>query len=96
MINGQTNILKESTNHSKPPTSNAFIKKVFAHLGQTKSPSTKSIKPVNVGTLNTSLTAESKNNLDDYTLGKQIGQGAYAIVKEATQKSTSKKIAMKI
>lgn len=34
-------------------------------------------------------------NIDNYILGSQIGQGAYAIVRSAIQKSTNKKIAIK-
>jgi len=37
-----------------------------------------------------------KNNLDEYVIGKQIGQGAYAVVRVGLHKPTNKKVAMKI
>ena len=37
-----------------------------------------------------------KSSLDDYVIGKQIGQGAYAIVRIGLHKPTNKKVAMKI
>jgi MAP/microtubule affinity-regulating kinase len=36
------------------------------------------------------------NSLDDYIIGKQIGQGAYAVVRIGLHKPTNKKVAMKI
>ena len=38
----------------------------------------------------------NKSSLDDYIIGKQIGQGAYAVVRVGLHKPTNKKIAMKI
>jgi serine/threonine protein kinase len=38
----------------------------------------------------------AKQSLDDYIIGKQIGQGAYAVVRMGLHKPTNKKIAMKI
>ena len=43
-----------------------------------------------------SLTAYIKHTVGDYTIGRQVGQGAYAQVKEAIHKSTGKKYAIKI
>lgn len=37
-----------------------------------------------------------KHSLDDYVIGKQIGQGAYAVVKIGLHKKTNKKVALKI
>ena len=37
-----------------------------------------------------------KSNLDDYIIGKQIGQGAYAIVRIGLNKKLNKKVALKI
>ena len=37
-----------------------------------------------------------KSSLDEYIIGKQIGQGAYAVVRLGLHKPTNKKIAMKI
>lgn len=37
-----------------------------------------------------------KGKIEDYTIGKEIGKGAYAIVKQATHKSTNRKFAIKI
>lgn len=37
-----------------------------------------------------------KNSLDDYIIGKQIGQGAYAVVRIGLHKPTNQKVAMKI
>ena len=34
--------------------------------------------------------------ISDYTIGNQIGQGAYAVVKNATHKSTGRKVAIKV
>jgi len=36
------------------------------------------------------------SSMDGYALGKQLGQGAYAVVKAAIQKKTSKKVAVKV
>ena len=46
--------------------------------------------------LNHSLTADIKPTVGEYTIGRQVGQGAYAQVKEAIHKSTGKKYAIKI
>jgi serine/threonine protein kinase len=37
-----------------------------------------------------------KSSLDDYIIGKQIGQGAYAIVRIGLHKKLNKKVALKI
>ena len=37
-----------------------------------------------------------KNSLDDYIIGKQIGQGAYAVVRIGLHKPSNQKVAMKI
>jgi len=39
---------------------------------------------------------EFKGKIDDYTFGKELGKGAYSVVKRATHKPTSKKVAIKI
>lgn len=36
------------------------------------------------------------SDIADYTLGKQIGHGAYAVVKEAIHKPTGEKVAIKV
>lgn len=36
-----------------------------------------------------------KNKIEDYQIGKEIGKGAYAIVKSVTHKPTNKKFAIK-
>jgi serine/threonine protein kinase len=38
----------------------------------------------------------SKSSLDDYIIGKQIGQGAYAVVRIGLHKPSNCKVAMKI
>ena len=38
----------------------------------------------------------NKNSLEEYIIGKQIGQGAYAVVRIGLHKPTNKKVAMKI
>ena len=38
----------------------------------------------------------TKSSLEDYVIGKQIGQGAYAIVRIGLHKKTNKKVALKI
>lgn len=37
-----------------------------------------------------------RHSLDDYIIGKQIGQGAYAVVKIGMHKKSNKKVALKI
>ena len=37
-----------------------------------------------------------KNSLDDYVIGKQVGQGAYAVVRVGLHRPSNKKVAMKI
>jgi len=47
----------------------------------------------------TSLNENSEakvGNLDDYNIGKQVGQGAYAVVKQAVHKPTGRLVAVKI
>jgi hypothetical protein len=47
----------------------------------------------------TSLNENSEakvGNLDDYNIGKQVGQGTYAIVKQAVHKPTGRLVAVKI
>ena len=46
--------------------------------------------------IHSSVSANSKFSIGDYIIGKQIGQGAYAIVKEGIHKETGKKYAIKI
>jgi len=41
------------------------------------------------------FTDQPLGNLDDYLIGKQIGQGAYAVVRFAIHKPTNKKVAIK-
>lgn len=36
------------------------------------------------------------DNLDDYSIGKQLGQGAYAVVKLAVHKATGRHVAVKV
>lgn len=36
------------------------------------------------------------NNIEDYVIGKEIGKGAYAIVKQAVHKPSNLKVAIKI
>ena len=38
----------------------------------------------------------NNSSLDDYIIGKQIGQGAYAVVRIGLHKPTNRKVAMKI
>jgi MAP/microtubule affinity-regulating kinase len=42
------------------------------------------------------MTFSTKNSLDDYIIGKQIGQGAYAVVRIGIHKPSNKKVALKI
>lgn len=37
-----------------------------------------------------------RGRVEDYTIGKEIGKGAYAIVKQSVHKPTGKKLAIKI
>jgi len=46
--------------------------------------------------LSTTEASIFKGKIEDYTIGKEIGKGAYAIVKHAIHKLTNKKIAIKI
>lgn len=39
---------------------------------------------------------EFRGKIDDYTFGKELGKGAYSIVKRAVHNPTSKKVAIKI
>ena len=43
-----------------------------------------------------SMVFSSKSSLDEYIIGKQIGQGAYAVVRIGLHKPTNRKVAMKI
>ena len=40
-------------------------------------------------------TSSSKTNLEDYELGKKVGEGAYGQVILAKEKATGKKVAIK-
>ena len=46
--------------------------------------------------LNDTMVFSPNSNLDDYIIGKQIGQGAYAVVRIGLHKPTNKKVALKI
>ena len=46
--------------------------------------------------LDDSMVFSDRKNLDDYIIGKQIGQGAYAVVRVGLHKPSNRKIAMKI
>jgi len=46
--------------------------------------------------LNDTMVFSDRKNLDDYIIGKQIGQGAYAVVRVGLHKPSNRKIAMKI
>ena len=46
--------------------------------------------------LNDTMIFSDKSSLDDYIIGKQIGQGAYAIVRIGLHKILNKKVALKI
>ena len=46
--------------------------------------------------LDDSMVFSEKSSLDDYIIGKQIGQGAYAVVRVGLHKPTNRKVAMKI
>ena len=61
--------------------------------GNYVSPRCLSKKAINV---NTSANLISGNTIADYQILKQIGQGAYAIVKEATHRATNNKVAIKV
>jgi len=45
---------------------------------------------------NDTMIFSEKNSLDEYIIGKQIGQGAYAVVRIGLHKPTNKKVALKI
>jgi serine/threonine protein kinase len=38
----------------------------------------------------------AKTSLDDYIIGKQVGEGAYAIVRVGLHKPSNRKVALKI
>jgi tRNA A-37 threonylcarbamoyl transferase component Bud32 len=88
-------VLKSISNNVKAPCV-PFVTKKMSPCGPTKSPSAKALKHLDINALNSSLITESKNSIQDYTIGKSIGQGAYATVKEAVHKITGKKMAVKI
>jgi len=46
--------------------------------------------------LDDTMIFSENNNLDDYVIGKQIGQGAYAVVRIGLHKPTNRKVALKI
>lgn len=46
--------------------------------------------------LNDTMIFSDKSSLDEYIIGKQIGQGAYAIVRIGLHKTLNKKVALKI
>jgi MAP/microtubule affinity-regulating kinase len=47
-------------------------------------------------TVNNSINCFGNNKIEDYTFVRQIGKGAYAIVKEAIHKTTGEKVAIKV
>ena len=47
-------------------------------------------------TMNNSINCFGNNKIENYTLTRQIGKGAYAIVKEAIHKATCEKVAIKV
>lgn len=51
---------------------------------------------LNEGSLSTEASNHFRGRLEDYAIGKEIGKGAYAIVKQALHKPTNRKVAIKI
>jgi hypothetical protein len=51
---------------------------------------------VNETSLSTQASSLFKGRIEDYAIGKEIGKGAYAIVKQALHKPTNRKLAVKI
>jgi len=51
---------------------------------------------MNEGSISTTEGSLFRGRMDDYTVGKEIGKGAYAIVKSAIHKLSNKKTAIKI
>ena len=87
----EPNVHKEKTNQINEVAYKTF-KNIAFPCSFPKSPST---KVITADPLNNSLVGQ-KNSLCEYNIGRQIGQGAYASVKEAVQKIAGKKFAMKI
>jgi MAP/microtubule affinity-regulating kinase len=54
------------------------------------------VQSENNNLLNDTMIFSEKSSLDDYIIGKQIGQGAYAIVRIGLHKVTNRKVALKI
>ena len=46
--------------------------------------------------MNDTMIFSQNSNLDDYVIGKQIGQGAYACVRIGLHRPTNRKVAMKV
>ena len=51
---------------------------------------------LNEASLSTEASSIFRGRLEDYAIGKEIGKGAYAIVKQALHKPTNRKMAIKI
>ncbi len=51
---------------------------------------------LNEGSLSTEASSHFRGRIEDYAVGKEIGKGAYAVVKQALHKPTSRKMAVKI
>lgn len=51
---------------------------------------------LNEASLSTEASSIFRGRLEDYAIGKEIGKGAYAVVKQGLHKPTNKKVAIKI
>ncbi len=51
---------------------------------------------LNEGSLSTEGSSHFRGRIEDYAIGKEIGKGAYAIVKQGLHKPTNRKVAVKI
>lgn len=88
---------KENCLHIAPPPQPAApVAQVLQQKNVVDNTSKQEPKRAEEDPQNDTMCFSNNNTLDDYIIGKQIGQGAYAVVRIGLHKPTNRKVALKI
>lgn len=90
-----TNTYSKPPIFRKPPSSGNNNEEVKTKLPPRTTPQGKTISIESIKILNIKDEIIGTGNIENYIIGTQVGQGAYAIVRSAIEKKNNKKIALK-